>query len=610
MKKSLFAAVAAWLLVVGCSPEPTGAADIRLALKQARRVHDAPGRIAFLRRAYDGARKLKAESLGSESVTAFLEKYDAQLGRIPADVYQLSIQVRDIEAFKWALDGGVRMDVSRHGLQELWKAGAVWRDYLMAEYPAALPLFMEWAVREHNLRFFDKYAGAFKASGFKTFDPLDATEFNTRFGRFLAVQLEKAVAKKDVGRIAFLLDHTPSQPAVVYVDWKMKETMPKLADYVCHEIKDEGLACKLVALKYDLGRVDWSKAGFGAAFSDALMADPEHAVVHVLDLDEWHGDLSDEEARFLLALPESQMGLLHERHVDKAVETFVRLGETARARQFVEFRETFRPLTRHDYTELVNWALESGNEAFFEYVMGRCDQLSIYSFDLVRLSRSPELFVRFAPQIFRKVYRTMDREPRPDGTTLGRLQDVLLHGNHAAGLYIVKELDLQGIWPQVTEGRTLLMDVCHGGNLEAARYLIERMGADVRAHTGYMKLEVSLFGRSESKEGRLTPMFFAAAGGNSELIRYLASKGAAVNSYSAYGATPLMYAVSNNQLDAVKMLIALRANVNTTMNPSLRNRAEMQGLGAYDDVATAYRRAKKLGNQDVMAVLKAAGARP
>ncbi|MEN7973470.1 MAG: ankyrin repeat domain-containing protein, partial [Verrucomicrobiota bacterium] len=130
--------------------------------------------------------------------------------------------------------------------------------------------------------------------------------------------------------------------------------------------------------------------------------------------------------------------------------------------------------------------------------------------------------------------------------------------------------------------------------------------------TDYIESNITLFGRAKVKEGRLSPIFFAAQSGNSQLIEYLVSKRAKVNARSAFGATPLMYAVNNNQLEATKTLIALGADVNATMDEDLAASPELAnaGLGNYEEISTAYRRAKKNGNEEILDVLRKAGARP
>jgi ankyrin repeat protein len=70
-----------------------------------------------------------------------------------------------------------------------------------------------------------------------------------------------------------------------------------------------------------------------------------------------------------------------------------------------------------------------------------------------------------------------------------------------------------------------------------------------------------------------------------------------------------MYAVSNNKIDTVKVLIDLQADVNARMNENL-GAEDLRDLGAYSEIATAYRRAKKVGNPRILQALKEAGARP
>jgi ankyrin repeat protein len=124
-----------------------------------------------------------------------------------------------------------------------------------------------------------------------------------------------------------------------------------------------------------------------------------------------------------------------------------------------------------------------------------------------------------------------------------------------------------------------------------------------------MEFDTFLVGRTRTKEGGLSAIFFAAKSGNPDLIHYLVSKGGNVNERSNFGATPLMYAVSNNKIDTVKVLIDLQADVNARMNENL-GVEDLRDLGAYSEIATAYRRAKKVGNPRILQALKEAGARP
>jgi ankyrin repeat protein len=202
----------------------------------------------------------------------------------------------------------------------------------------------------------------------------------------------------------------------------------------------------------------------------------------------------------------------------------------------------------------------------------------------------------------------MNTAPRPDGTTIGRIKQAFGCANEDAGLWMVYKYDLSEAWVKATDGQTLLMDVCQAGNLKAARYLIEKGREDLHAKTGYSELQISIFGNNRPTEGKLSPIFFAAKSGNAELIRYLASKGAMVNARSNYGTTPLMHAVTAQHVNAVKMLIALKANVHAQMYNNLSAR-DMVDMGAIEEISTALSRARKTGNEEIIEILIKAGAR-
>jgi len=609
--------VAGSLFLAGCSKEPAGEptakADlsaIKSAMKKARKSHDLQARIDSLRSAYENFQTLEAKWPSDEKVQAFRQKQDDKVCQIPRQVYTLAMQTGDLDSFKWALARSVPIDTQYAELLKFWKLGGGWQDFILSKDPAALSIFMNMAIKENNVKFFDRHVGDFKATGYKVVFPLEKTEFNARFCRYIANKIDSAMRKNDTKRLGFLIDHMPPLAAVIHIDWKTKETMQELGPYVCMELKDEALACKLVELGYDMNRIDLAKTGFepGGPFFQALEAHPEYTVVHLLKLSEWVGTLSPEEAALATTLPSPALRLLHNLHLDEAIEASVKSADLENAVRLIQFREETRPLTRHDYDKLLGWSLESGNIAVFNYVKNQCKGMDIFSINLDQLAESPKLFAHYAPQILARIYPTMDKEPKSDGTTYGRLH-TLFTGHHPdAVLYIVRKYDLDG-WTEATDGRTLLMDICQGGNLEAARYLVEHKDADIHAHTGYIELATSVFGRTRAKEGRLTPMFFAAKSGNSKLIRYLASRGATINARSAYGATPLMYAVDANHLEAAKTLIALGANVNARMNENLTSR-ELIDIGNYDEISTPYRRALKTGNEAMTRLLKEAGARP
>ena len=622
MKKTTAFIMAAFLLTAplfqtGCSggKEPgidakTDIAIIKWSLRKTKRADSPQARIKYLRIAYGNAGELEDRWPDSEKVPAFLEKYSGKLERIPDQVYELSMQTRDMDSFKWAMARSSKDYTQYSELLKIWRMGKQWRDYFISQYPEkTLSIFMSEAVNDYTIRFFNQHIGEFQATGYRLEFPLEKTEFNARFCHFFADMLDTAMKKEDTERIGFLLDHMPPFGSVIYIDLKTEKTMQALGDYACNDLKDEALACKLVRLGYAMNRVDLAKTSFGTDFIQTLEANPEYAITRVLKLDEWQGALSEEETAFVLALPDPPLRLVHIQHIDEAIESSVKSANLDTAVRLIKLREDAKPMSVYDYAKLLGWSLESGNTTVFDYVKEQCADLDIYKLDLTQLAENQDVFALYAPRILKKIYKTMDREPKSDGTTFGRIHDLLVSDNPEAVLYIVKNHNFGSAWEVATEGRTLLMDVCEGGNLEAARYLIEKRGADIHAHTGYIEMQTSIFGRSQSKEGKLTPIFFAAKSGNSELIKYLVSKGANTNARSGYGATPLMYAVGNNHLEATKTLISLRANVNAEMNSSLTLK-ELVDIGIYGEISTAYRRARKNGNKEILGVLRQAGARP
>ena len=612
MKKN-FLRMAGVVLVAffaGCACGPDGGVDhLKRSLKQATKSKDPQVKLTLLRSVHDAVQDLSVVEPDAAAVEAFLGEYSDQLARVPDQICRLSVQLKDFDAFMWAIDRSAAVDLSYPQLIEFWGMGSQWRDFVAAAYPAkALPIFMDKAINTYSVRFFDKHVGAFRDSGFKVCNPLESIEFNVRFCRFLGDEYEDAIRKKDAERVRFLIDHTPRLSDLTIVDSATMESMRSLGDFVIMELKDESLACRFVELGYELNRLDFSELGFGADFDAVLQADPEHAIKQVLKINEWYGPLSDGEADFVLSLSEQALSLVHKTYISETVKRAMQKGDAASALRLIKFREKNSPLTRPGYDQLLEGAITYANTDIFDYVMEHCEGMSIYNIDLVKLAGNFELFARYVPAILQKVYRGMDTDPRKDGVTIGRLREVLMSPNHKSAAYLISKASWQRSWPKITGGRTLLMDMCHAGNLMAARYLLEKKGADIHAHTGYIERSVSEFGRSESREGKLSPIFFAAASGNSELIRYLTSKGARHWDRSAYGATPLMFAVSENHLDAVKTLIALGANVNATMSANPGSSALMEA-GSYEDVRSAYRRAMKTGNEEMIAVLQKAGAR-
>lgn len=130
-----------------------------------------------------------------------------------------------------------------------------------------------------------------------------------------------------------------------------------------------------------------------------------------------------------------------------------------------------------------------------------------------------------------------------------------------------------------TRQNTALSTAVFQGNVELAGILIKAK-ADLKA---------SLYG--------MTPLMMAASTGNVEMIRFLAQSGADVNFSPAgeYGGrTALLSAITTGQAEAVETLIELKANVNFRTK----------------DGETPLKAAQEAKNQEIVGLLKAAGARP
>ena len=130
--------------------------------------------------------------------------------------------------------------------------------------------------------------------------------------------------------------------------------------------------------------------------------------------------------------------------------------------------------------------------------MEQCPEIDLQSLDVLTLASNYKMFMQYAPKIFRKIHRTMDNPASADGVSFGQLFEVLTSKNHKASYWILDHTDIQAGWPEVNDGRTLLMDICEAGNLEVARYLIEEKYADISARTGQREMNLSLFGQTAS----------------------------------------------------------------------------------------------------------------
>ena len=156
---------------------------------------------------------------------------------------------------------------------------------------------------------------------------------------------------------------------------------------------------------------------------------------------------------------------------------------------------------------------------------------------------------------------------------------------------------------------TALMNAVSRDRNEIAATLI-KAGADVSLRNAYdfnaftsavsagnqdmAALLLDAGAKVEEGASGLTPLQFASSAGNVAMIRFLVSHGADVNHGAKSGAeTALLSAIYAGKMDAVKTLIELKANVNSrTKNGD-----------------TPLKAAQKGDQDDIIAVLKAAGAK-
>jgi len=587
-------------LIAGCSMEqPVDTSDPEISAKWVayckKKASKSEGlmKAAWLLKAYD-----HAEEAGT---------LDDSFAAIPNEVMRLSRQAKNFDGFSWALDQGAKPPVNFQDLMAYNELGPKWRDLVFEADPSTLPVFMSLAVDDFHRGFFYAHAKELAKQGFKVPSPLDTSDFKIRYRNFIGLQLENALSKQDEEKIRFLIAVTPKVENFSYADIHTMNRMRATADYVFQTLEDEELAIELLNLQWFINPVDFEQLKFGKPFRVAYQSKPEY-FIHMQRLNTWEGRMSSMEARILLTMPESSWAVLDNVHFDEMTEESIKLSNNDYVKKILAYKTQQKPLTQVDYNNLANWALKHGNRTLFEYVIKESGELDIYHLDLGALAENQKLFEHYAPKLMSNVEYTTDEEPREYGTTIGRLKRVFTAQNEQAGLWLVSKYDLSDAWAEGTGGRTLLMDVCEGGNLLAARYLVEKRRAKVNAETGYSKMEVTVFGKSNATEGKLSPIFYAANSGNPALIKYLASKGANVNANSNFRTTPLMHAVSAGHYDAVKMLLSLGANVNAEMDNSLST-ADLGKSGSLGSISTAYRRARSNNDQEMMRILTDAGAR-
>lgn len=102
-------------------------------------------------------------------------------------------------------------------------------------------------------------------------------------------------------------------------------------------------------------------------------------------------------------------------------------------------------------------------------------------------------------------------------------------------------------------GTTALVCAIRNGNVELAKQLIEK-GADINTEH-HSELDFT--------QSSIKPINAACYYGNNEIVKVLIENNVDINGKDSYEHTPLYYAVENEQIETVKLLIEKGANVNT-----------------------------------------------
>lgn len=124
------------------------------------------------------------------------------------------------------------------------------------------------------------------------------------------------------------------------------------------------------------------------------------------------------------------------------------------------------------------------------------------------------------------------------------------------------------------DGESLITSASWGGQWELVRFLGEN-GGNVNGMTGYRALGNAAYGGSldtvkylveegscmETEGEEATPLQRASAQGHLEIIQYLVTNGANVNTKNKYGYTALMEAAKSGSLEIVKFLVEKGADV-------------------------------------------------
>ena len=111
---------------------------------------------------------------------------------------------------------------------------------------------------------------------------------------------------------------------------------------------------------------------------------------------------------------------------------------------------------------------------------------------------------------------------------------------------------LRNIVNMTFNGRTALVTACLKGHVDLVKLLVEKCYADIE--------QVGAFRFREEAP----PLWCASAEGQYDIVKYLVSKNANVNSTTSWNSTPLRIAIENGHYLIVKHLVEFKADIEHT----------------------------------------------
>jgi len=143
-------------------------------------------------------------------------------------------------------------------------------------------------------------------------------------------------------------------------------------------------------------------------------------------------------------------------------------------------------------------------------------------------------------------------------------------------------------------GLTLTMLAAKYNHLDMVKYFIEQRHVNVN--------KKSYWGRENS-----TALLVAAEAGNTDIVKYLLSKGAKVNQRESWNhLTPLIYAAKNGHYEIVKLLLKHNADINIRTKSDW---SDMPDVGEYQSGMTAIMYAAVNKHKDIVDLLLKYGAK-